>query len=156
MSTVVSVVKCGSEAWTLRKPDARCFLRIVRRNPGTRLTNRISNSRLYEKCCSIPLSAVIMIKRLRWLGHVLRMTDCQRLSNANRQGLKRKQVVHSQDVIKKYLWEMGTSWEGGKRIVSIRLGWWRSVLSCVGLEPALWQGELLVVIVILLSLASKC
>ena len=42
---------------------------------GTRLTNPISNSKLYEKCRSVPLSRAIMRKRLRWLGRVLRMED---------------------------------------------------------------------------------
>ncbi|XP_065564324.1 uncharacterized protein LOC136029747 [Artemia franciscana] len=42
---------------------------------GIRLTDRISNSRLYEKCGSIPLSKAIMRQRLRWLGYVLWMKD---------------------------------------------------------------------------------
>ena len=50
--TVMTVVKYGSEAWALRKADEnspdifqRNCLRIVL---GTRLTDRISNSRLYK------------------------------------------------------------------------------------------------------------
>ena len=35
------------------------------------MTDRISNSKKYEKCGSIPFSTVIM----RWLGHVLRVKD---------------------------------------------------------------------------------
>ena len=42
---------------------------------GTRLTDRISSSRLYEKCGLIPLSRVIVKERLKCLGHVLRMKD---------------------------------------------------------------------------------
>jgi len=38
------------------------------------------------------------------------------------------------DVIKKDLNEMGTSWEGVKREALNRLGWRRSVRSCVGLR----------------------
>ena len=59
-------VKYGSEAWVLRKADEnllddfqRNCLRIVL---GTRLTDRISNSRLYERYSSIPLSMAIMKK----------------------------------------------------------------------------------------------
>jgi len=96
--TVMAVVKYGSEAWALRKADEglldvfqRNCLRVVL---GTRLTDRNSNIRLYEKCGSIPLSRTIIEERLRWLGHVLRMTDCRRLSFlANCTGLNRKQVV---------------------------------------------------------------
>ena len=92
--TVMTVVKYGSETRALQKVDEdlldvfqRNCLRIVL---GTRLTNRISNSRLYEKCGSIRLSRTIMIERFRWLGHVLRMKD-DRLPKivlfANRLGL---------------------------------------------------------------------
>ena len=56
-ATKMTVVKYGSEAWALRKADEdllyvfqRNYLRIVL---GIRLTDRISNSRLYEKCGSI-------------------------------------------------------------------------------------------------------
>ena len=97
---VMTVVKYGSEAWTLRKVDEnllddfqRNCLRIVL---GTRLTDRISNSRLYEKCGSIQLSRAIMTERSRWPGHVLRIknTDYRRLSFlANHLGLHGKRVV---------------------------------------------------------------
>ena len=41
----------------------------------TRLTDRISNSRMYGKCSSISLCGAIMIERLRWPGYVLWMKD---------------------------------------------------------------------------------
>ena len=53
-ATVMTVIKYSSEARALRKAGEnlldvfqRNYLRIVL---GTRLTDRISNSRLYEKC----------------------------------------------------------------------------------------------------------
>ena len=112
-------------------------LRIVL---GTRLTGRISNSRLYEKCGSIPLSRAIMKERLRWLGHVLRMKD-DRLPKivlfGQPSGATQKagrSCLGCEDVINKDLKEMGTSWEGVKRKALNRLGWRRSVRSCVGLR----------------------
>ena len=68
-----------SEALALRKADEN-LLDVFHRNClriflGTRLTDRISNSRLYEKCGSIPPSRAIMRERLIWLGHVLWMKD---------------------------------------------------------------------------------
>jgi len=75
----MTVAKYGSEACSLRKADEdllnvfqRNFLRIVL---GTQLNDHISNSRLYKKCGSIPLSVAIMKQRLRWLENVLRMKD---------------------------------------------------------------------------------
>ena len=75
----MTVVKYGSEAWALRKADKNrldvfqkdCTQVVI----DTRLTDRISNSRLYEKCGSISFSRAIMKERLIRLGHVLRMKD---------------------------------------------------------------------------------
>ena len=143
-ATVMTVVKYGSEAWTLRKADEN-LLDVFQRNClrivlGTRLTDRISNSRLYEKCGSIPLSGAIMKERLRWLGHVLRMKD-DRLPKivlfGQPSGATRKAgrpCLGWEDVINNDLKEMGTSWEGVKREALNRLGWRRSVRSCVGLR----------------------
>ena len=106
------------------------------------LTDRISNSRLYEKCGSIPLSRAIMKERFRWLGHVLRMKG-DRLPKiilfGQPSGATRKAgrpCLGWEDVINKGLREMGTSWEGVsvKREALNRLGWRRSVSSCVGLR----------------------
>ena len=60
------VVKYGSEALALRKADED-LLDVFQRNClwvvlGNRLTDRISSSRLYEKCGSIPVSRAIMRK----------------------------------------------------------------------------------------------
>ena len=156
-------VKYGSEAWALRKADEdlldvfqKNYSRIVL---GTQLTDRISNNRLYEKCDSIPLSRAIMKERLRWLVHVLRMRDDRlpkivifgQLSRAKRKAGRPR--LGREDVIKKDLKEMGTSWEGLKREALNKSGWRRSVLSCVGLRRCLscWclrcSGEFLVVVV---------
>ena len=92
----------------------RNCLRIVL---GTRLTDRISNSRLYKKCASFPLSRATMKERLRWLGHVVRMKD-DRLPKIvlfdQPSGAKRKAGrprLGWEDVIKKDFKEMGTSLE---------------------------------------------
>ena len=81
-----------------------------------------------------------MKERLRWLGHVLWMKD-ERLpkfvlfgqpSGATRKACR--PCLGWEDVINKDLKEMGTSWEGVMRETLNRLGWRRSVRSCVGLR----------------------
>ena len=76
---------------------ARCFQRnFVQTLLGTRLTDRISNTRLYEKCGSILLSRAIKRETLRWLRHVLWMKDDElpkMFFLANCLGLNRKQVI---------------------------------------------------------------
>ena len=63
----------------LQKADEN-LLDVFQRNcqwifMGTWLTDRISNSRLSEKCRSNLLYRAIMRERLRWLGHILQMKD---------------------------------------------------------------------------------
>ena len=95
----------------------RNCLRIVLR---TWLTDRVSNSRLYEKCGSFPLSRAIMKERCNWLGHVLRMKDdkLQKIvlfghpSRAKRKA--GRPCLGWKDVIRKDLKEIETSWEGVK------------------------------------------
>ena len=140
----MTVVKHGSEARALQKVDEN-LLDVFQRNClrivlGTRLTDRISNSRLYEKFSSSPLSKAIMKERLRWLGHVLWMKD-DRLPKiylfGQPSGATRKvgrPRLGWEDVINKDLKEVGISWEGVKRKALNRLGWGRSVRSCVGLR----------------------
>ena len=120
-ATMITVIKYVFEVWAPRKVDEdfldvflRSCLRIVL---GTRLTERMSNSRLYERCGSISISRAIMRKRLSWLWHVLRMKDdglpkivlfgqpsvAQRKAGRSRLGWEA--------VVKKELREMGTSWE---------------------------------------------
>ena len=64
------------------------------------------------------------------------MTYCQRLSlSVNFSRAKRKAGCPCQEwegVINKDLNEMGTLWEGVKTKASNRLGWRRSMQSCVG------------------------
>ena len=66
------------------------------------------------------------------------MTDCRRLSFFGQlSGATRKAgrpCLGWEDVINKELGEMGTSWEGVKKEALNRLGWRRSVRSCVGLR----------------------
>ena len=144
------VVNYCFEAWALRKADGdlrdifeRNCLRIFL---CTRLTDRISNNRLYEKCGSIPFSRAIMKERLRWLGNVLRMKDDRLpkivLFGQPSRAKQRAGRPHLgwRGVIKKDLKEMRTSWEVVKRESLNRLGSRRSVRSCVGLwRPGVLQ-----------------
>ena len=80
-----------------------------------------------------------MKERLRWLGHVLRMKD-DRLPKivlfGQPSGATQKagRPCLGLGGCHRDLKEMGTSWEGVKREALNRLGWRRSVRSCVGLR----------------------
>jgi hypothetical protein len=81
-----------------------------------------------------------MKERLIWIGHALWMKD-GRLPKIVLFGQPSRAKPKAgrprlgwEDVIKKDLKEIGTSWEGAKREALNRLGWRRSVRSCVGLR----------------------
>ena len=107
---------------------------------GTRMTDRISYSRLYKKCGLIQLSRAITRERLKWLGHVLRMKDGRlpKIVLFGQPSRAKRKVGHPrlewEDFIKKDLKEMGNFSEGAKREVLNRLEWRRSVFSCIGLR----------------------
>jgi hypothetical protein len=83
---------------------------------------------------------VIMKERLRWLWHVVQMKDGRLpkiilFSQPSRAKWKAGRFhLGWEDVIKKDLKEMGTSWEGVKREALNRLGWRRSMHSFFGLR----------------------
>ena len=140
----MTVVKYSSEAWAFWKAD-EYLLDVFQRNClriflGTRLTDRILNSRLYKKCGLIPLSRAITKERLRWLGHVLRVKDDRlpKIALYGQPSRARRKTgcprLGWEDVIKKDLKDMGTSWEGVQRESLNRLGWKKSVRSCFGLR----------------------
>ena len=140
----MTAVKYDYGAWVLRKADEglldvfqRSCLMIVL---GTPLTDRISTSRLYENCCSFPLSRIIMKERLGCLGYALRMKD-DRLSKIFHFGQPYKAKWKAscrrlgwEHVIKKFLRDMGTSREVVKRKALNKLGWKRSMRSFVSLR----------------------
>jgi hypothetical protein len=141
---MMTVVKYGSEARVLQKAEED-LLDVFQRNClqivlGTWLTDGISNNRLCKKCGSILLSRAIMKERLRWLRHVVQMKDDRlpkiflfgQLSRAKWKA--GRPCLGWEGIIKKDLEEMGTSWEGVKREALNRLGWRRSMHSCVGLR----------------------
>ena len=128
VTTVVTVVKCCSETWALRKTGgggfAICFpkncLRIVL---NTRLIGPISNSKLQENCDSIQIPRPIMIVRLRFFWLVLRIRD-ERLPK----------IFMSADYVRKYLKEIKTICKGVNWETLNVLRRRRSVRTCIGLR----------------------
>ena len=76
-SCVLSTLLYGSECWRMTKHDAdklsafhtTCLRKILR----IFWPNRISNKDLIERCQSEDLETLIIRRRWRWIGHVLRM-----------------------------------------------------------------------------------
>lgn len=76
-SNVKSVLLYGAESWRVVKTDTRKMEvfhnRCLRRICQIFWPNKISNNELYKKTGSRSITKEITHRRLRWLGHVLRM-----------------------------------------------------------------------------------
>ena len=78
-STRVIVVLYSSETWTMNKSTQRklasfhtsCLRRIL----CFSYLERVTNEEVLARSRMSTLSAMIMIKRLKWFGHILRMND---------------------------------------------------------------------------------
>lgn len=76
---VMSVLLYGSEAWGLTAAQLdrlevfhrKCLRRIL----GIRLVDRVSNARLYERCCTPNIACFTQRRRMRWIGHLGRMGE---------------------------------------------------------------------------------
>ena len=76
---VLSVVLYSSETWTMNKSTERklesfhtsCLRRIL----CFSYLERVTNEEVLARSRMSTLSALIMIKRLKWFGHILRMND---------------------------------------------------------------------------------
>ncbi len=76
---VQSTLMYGCETWAETSEDARKLevfqMRCLRRISGTSLLDRIPNAVTRARCGIPEVATLIRYRRLRWLGHVARMSD---------------------------------------------------------------------------------
>lgn len=114
---VLSILLYGSESWvTYRRQEHKLnsfHLRCLRNILQIKWQDKITNSEVLLHSGSIPLSAILKHRRLRWLGHVRRMSDTRlpkillygELSNAPRK--VGRPHLRWKDVIKRDLKDFG-------------------------------------------------
>ena len=86
-SNVLSVLLYGAEMWRVTTTDLNkldvfhrtCLRRVLKRF----WPNHLSNEELYEATGSTPVSALVRVRRWRWIGHILRTSP----SNISRTAL---------------------------------------------------------------------
>ena len=86
-SNVLSMLLYGAEMWRVTTTDLNkvdvlhrtCLRRVLRRF----WPNHLSNEELYEATGSTPESALIRVRRWRWIGHILR-TSANNISRTAR------------------------------------------------------------------------
>ena len=95
---VTSVFPYNSETWTLTKAGTQTVdifhRRLLKKTLNIRYPNIISNDELYRKTAEIPWGVRIESRRLRFLGHLLRLPEATPV----RQALNEFQLPHRRPV----------------------------------------------------------
>ena len=76
---VMTVLLYGGETWSLLdkhlNPLSVFHMRCLRRICGISLTDHVSNQEILLQCDTFSVDSQLRNKRLRWFGHVCRMSD---------------------------------------------------------------------------------
>ena len=128
----------GSECWGMCESDKRSLNTFhtgsLRRILGIHWPEILSNAELYKRTNSEPLSQCIKNKRLRWLGHILRMKEKRIPKKALQwtpQGRRKvgRPAVTWRSTIMKELAEMGMTWGEARVKAKDRLEWKSKVMT---------------------------
>ena len=140
-SLILSTLLYSAELWpitvTAMKKLEAAHHRWQRKLLGVSWKDKISNNEVRRRTGLQKIETVIQERRLRWLGHVMRM-DRERIPHQELQweleGFKRKPGrprKNWKDIVTKDLRRMGISWEEAIKISSDRIEWRRCVAQCI-------------------------
>ncbi|KAI8507720.1 hypothetical protein Bbelb_151000 [Branchiostoma belcheri] len=137
-SNVKSVLLYGSESWRMTKTDMRkinsfqnsCLRKIC----NVFWPNKISNAELYNRTGCRKLTTEITGRRLKWLGHVLRMPDNRipKVALSWRPEGKRKRgrpKTTWRRTVSDNLAAMGLNWRSVNNIAQDRPRWRKKVMA---------------------------
>jgi len=96
----------------------------------------VSNVEVRSRTGMAKLGEIIKERRLRWLGHVIRMEDCRirnQALNWNLSSMNRKPVrlpENWQDIIRRDLKDIGLTWDEASELAHPRSSWRQRVAQC--------------------------
>jgi len=137
----MSTVLYGAELWPLtvaqKKKLEATHHKFQRRIMGISWKDKVSNERVRTQTQLEKIDLFIKERRLRWLGHVLRMDDnglptqvvhWDIIGSKRKPGRPRKNWI---DTIQQNLKSIGMTWEVAQQLAVNREGWRRRVAECV-------------------------
>jgi len=97
----------------------------------------------FSICGMAKLEEIIKERRLRWLGHVIRMKDCRipnqalnwNLDSTNRKPERPRKKLTVGYIIRRDLKDIGLTWDEASELAHSRSSWRQRVAQCV-LETA--------------------
>ena len=114
--------------------------KLQRRLLGITCKDKVRNEEMRKKTALRKLELIIKERRLRWLGHVLRMEDSRIPHQATQWGLRgcerkpgrpRKNWM---DIIRRDLKDMDTTWDEAEELATDRAEWPQRVAQCIHLD----------------------
>jgi len=102
----------------------------------------VRNEEIRKKTELRKLELVIKERRLRWLGHVLRMEDSRIPRQAIQwelRGYKRKlgwSRKNWMDIVRQDMKDMGITWDEAEELTTDRAEWRQRVAQCIHLDAA--------------------
>jgi len=102
---------------------------------------KVRNEEIMRKTGLWKLELIIKERRLRWLGHVLRMEDsripCQatqwELTGYKRKPRRPRKNCHRMDIIRRDLKDMDITWDEAEELATDRAEWRQRVAQCTHL-----------------------
>ena len=138
---VLSTLLYSSELWpisvTHMKKLEAAHHRWLRSILGISWRDKVTNEKVRKAAALPKLEAILRCRRLRWLGHLVRMEHHRIPRQALRwepQGYKRRPGRPRQNwngIITKDLRRMDISWDELEEAVEDRKSWWKRVAQCV-------------------------
>jgi len=135
-SLVISNGYCLSHKWKTGSSSSQ----VPEETVGTTWRDKVRNEDIRKKTGSRKLEDIIKERRLRWLGHVLRMDNTRTARQATHwelRGYKRKPVRPRKnwvDVIKREFKNIDLAWEEAEVLAKDKAEWRQRVAQCSRLD----------------------
>ena len=126
-----SIMTYGAEAWILDAQTCR-ILRGVNAFMLSHITGRTKRQEASEEECTFAIIPWIRARRLRWVGHILRMSDPDKYERPRlvKQALRHIYNNAEEGDLLMDTPKLANSWEELQKLASNR-GWWRAQVEVI-------------------------
>ena len=139
-SNVVPTLLYGSETWQLKTTHERRLdafdMKCLRKILGIKWNDFVTNDEIRSKTEQPPVSSTICKRRLRWLGHVLRLPATRPANQVitwTPEGQRRRgrPKMNWRQTVERDLRLVDRRWSDTSRLAEDRAGWSALTASCV-------------------------
>lgn len=132
-AVVITTLLYGSEAWVLYRKQVRLLewfhQRCLRNIMGIKWQDYVINEEVTDRASMTSIEAMLMVRQLRWAGHVSRMEDSRMPKTVFYSELRQGKRDHGaprkrfKDLLKRQLTQAGIDHRKWEQLAENRLGW---------------------------------